>query len=288
MGSKSKRKKTKKILTSVKNCVGSFIDQLNEDSAMLLSNGMVYSTLLALVPCLAVIYAVLNRLGALEPFVAVIEETIMNTFGEGTGNTLVGYIRAFTTNAMGLGVLSILSFSLTFVLLIDKIYTVVTKIWHTPPKGKLVVRYLKYIVVIILGMVGIALFVFLVGRFNSLSLRLRHLPKLSVLEQILGKTFSIAIVFGILLAMIYLIPNCKVRFRSGLVGAVFGTVGIVILSYVFKIVVRYSVRYSLIYGSLATLLFFFMFLSYFWKIVFAAMIISYVHQARTVGVEYEL
>ena len=288
MGSKSRKKKTKKFLSSAKACVGSFIEQLNEDSAMLLSNGMVYSTLLALVPCLAVIYAVLNRLGALEPFVAVIEETIMNTFGEGTGNTLVGYIRAFTTNAMGLGVLSILSFGLTFVLLIDKIYTVVNKIWHSPPKGRIVVRYLKYIVVIILGTIGIALFVFLIGRFNSLSLRIRHLPSLSVLERIMGKVFPIAVVFGIMLAMIYLIPNCRVRFRSGLIGAVFGTVGIVILSYVFKIVVKYSVRYSLIYGSLATLLFFFMFLSYLWKIVFAAMIISYVHQARTVGVEYEL
>ena len=284
----SKKKRIKKAFSGFTGFMRSFFEQMNEDSAMMLSNGMVYSSLLAIVPCLAVIYAVLNRLGVLAPVVAVIEDSIMNTFGEGTGDTLVGYIRYFTNNAMGLGVLSILSFGLTFVLLIDKIYTVVNKIWHTPPKGKIVIRYLKYIVAIIIGIIGIALLVFLIGRFNSLSVRIMKLPELSAFEKILGGVIPIAVVFGLMLIMTYLIPNCKVRFKSGLIGALSGTVGIMILTYVFKIVVRYSVKYSLIYGSLATLLFFFMFLSYLWKIIFSAMIISYVHQARTVGVEYEL
>ena len=284
----SKKKTIKKAFSGFTGFMRSFFEQMNEDSAMMLSNGMVYSTLLAIVPCLAVIYAVLNRLGVLAPVVAVLEDSIMNTFGEGTGDILVGYIRYFTGNAMGLGVLSILSFGLTFVLLIDKIYTVVNKIWHTPPKGKLIIRYLKYIVAIIIGLIGIALLVFLIGRFNSLSVKIMKLPELSAFEKILGGVIPIAVVFGLMLILTYLIPNCRVRFKSGLIGAVSGTVGIMILTYVFKIVVRYSVKYSLIYGSLATLLFFFMFLSYLWKIVFSAMIISYVHQARTVGVEYEL
>jgi len=284
----SKKKKGKKAFSGTSGYVRSFFEQLNEDSAVILSNGMVYSTLIAIVPCLAVIYAVLNTLGMLEPVVVVIEDAIMRTFGEGTGDTLVGYIRSFTANAMGLGVLSILSFGLTFVLLIDKIYTVVNKIWHSPPKGKIVTRYLKYIAVIILGIAGIALFVFLASRFNTIAVRLRNLPELSVFEKVMGKIVPIAAVFGILLAMIYLIPNCRVRRKSGFIGAVFGTVGIAILIDVFRVVVKYSVRYSLIYGSLATLLFFFMFLSYLWKIVFASMIIAYVHQAKTVGVEYKI
>ena len=111
----------------------------------MLSNGMVYSTLIAIIPCLAVIYAVLEMLGTLDPVVSILEESILNTFGEGIGNTLVGYLETFTNNAMGLGLVSILSFGLTFVLLIDKIFTVINKIYHTPKKGKIVTRYLKYI-----------------------------------------------------------------------------------------------------------------------------------------------
>ncbi|MBQ3317848.1 MAG: YihY/virulence factor BrkB family protein [Spirochaetales bacterium] len=266
----------------------SFIEQFNEDSASMLSNGMVYSTLIAIIPCFAVIYAILNALGALEPVVDLIENTIMSTFGQGTGDTLVGYLRIFTENAMGMGVVSILSFGLTFVLLIDKIFTVINKIYHTPKKGKIVTRYLKYIGIIIIGILAIALMVYLVGRFNSVAVRMRKLPELSGLQKVFKTLIPIALIFGLMLAMICLIPNCKVRFLSGLIGAIVGTVGIYGLVKVFQFVVSWSVKYSVIYGSLATLLFFFMFLSYLWKIIFAAVIVSYVHQTQTTGIEYEL
>ena len=281
---KSKKKGLKRTL----GYVWSFIEQFNEDSASMLSNGMVYSTLIAIIPCFAVIYAILNALGALEPVVDLIENTIMSTFGQGTGDTLVGYLRIFTENAMGMGVVSILSFGLTFVLLIDKIFTVINKIYHTPKKGKIVTRYLKYIGIIIIGILAIALMVYLVGRFNSVSVRMRKLPELSGLQKVFKTLIPIALIFGLMLAMICLIPNCKVRFLSGLIGAIVGTVGVYGLVKVFQFVFSWSVKYSVIYGSLATLLFFFMFLSYLWKIIFAAVIVSYVHQTQTTGIEYEL
>lgn len=281
---KSKKKGLKRTL----GYVWSFIEQFNEDSASMLSNGMVYSTLIAIIPCFAVIYAILNALGALEPVVDLIENTIMSTFGQGTGDTLVGYLRIFTENAMGMGVVSILSFGLTFVLLIDKIFTVINKIYHTPKKGKIVTRYLKYIGIIIIGILAIALMVYLVGRFNSVAVRMRKLPELSGLQKVFKTLIPIALIFGLMLAMICLIPNCKVRFLSGLIGAIVGTVGVYGLVKVFQFVVSWSVKYSVIYGSLATLLFFFMFLSYLWKIIFAAVIVSYVHQTQTTGIEYEL
>ena len=280
----SKKKGLKKTL----GYVWSFVEQFNEDSTSMLSNGMVYSTLIAIIPCLAVIYAILNALGALDPVVALLETSIMNTFGEGTGDTLVGYLRTFTANAMGMGVVSILSFGVTFVLLIDKIFTVINKIYHTPKKGKIFIRYLKYIGIIIISILAIALMVFLVGRFNSISVRMRNLPELSGIQKVAKVILPLALIFGLMLAMICLIPNCKVRFLSGLIGATVGTVGIYVLVQIFQFVVSKSVKYSVIYGSLATLLFFFMFLSYLWKIIFASVVVSYVHQTQTTGIEYEL
>lgn len=265
----------------------SFVEQFNEDSASMLSNGMVYSTLIALIPCLAVIYAVLGMLGVLEPVVVLLEESIMKTFGEGMGDTLVGYLRVFTSNAMGLGLVSILSFVVTFVLLIDKLFAVINKIFHTSQDGKLIIRYLKYIGIIVVGILAIALTVYLVGRFNVISLKIRK-ANVSTFQSVVTTILPHAGVFGILLMMICMIPNCKVRFLSGAIGAAVGTVGIGLLSYAFKFVAKLSVKNSVIYGSLATLLFFFMYISYLWKIVFASVVISYVHQAQTTGVEYSL
>ncbi len=260
-----------------------FFKEFGDNSSSMLSNGMVYSTLLAVVPCFAVIYAILNLFGVLDPVVAILEEYIIGTFGADTGETLMGYITMFTENAMSMGIISMLSFAVTFVLLIDKIFTVINKIYNTKKAGNPIIRYLKYIGIIVLGIVGIVLSVFIVGRFNSLSLRMRAITKLSFLETIVKNGLPIAIIFGIMCAAIYLIPNCKVNFKSGMIGSIVGTLGILILSSLFSFVVGRSVKYSVIYGSLATLMFSFMFLSYLWKIVFASVTLSYVHQRETVG-----
>ena len=284
MGSK---KRFRKVLSGTASYVRSFIEQFNEDSASMLSNGMVYSTLIALIPCLAVIYAVLGMLGVLKPVVELLEESVMNTFGDGVGDTLVGYLRMFTSNAMSMGLVSILSFVLTFVLLIDKIFTVINKIYHTPQKGKIVIRYLKYLGIILVGILAIAITVYLVGRFNSVSMKIRKVD-ISTFQRVFTVIAPHAGIFGLLLLMICMIPNCKVRFLSGVIGAAVGTIGIGLLSYAFQFVVKFSVKNSVIYGSLATLLFFFMYLSYLWKIVFAAVVVSYVHQTKTSGVEYQI
>ena len=260
-----------------------FLKQFSESSASMISNGMVYSTLIAVIPCLAVVYAVLSFFGVLDPVVAVLEENILTTFGEGTGETLLGYLRTFTENAVGMGIVSLLSFGLTFVLLIDKIFGVINRIYHAPNAKNLVTKYLKYVGIIILGLLGIVLAVFLIGRFNSLSVKFRHLAPLNFVQNLIKELAPVAALFGLLLAMICLIPNCRVNFKSALIGTIFGTVGVTGLGYIFKFVVSRSVKYSVIYGSLATLMFFFMFLSYLWKIVFSSVIISYVHQNMTTG-----
>ena len=282
------KEKIKKITKSkpvgfVKNFFGEF----GASSVSMLSNGMVYATLIAVVPCLALIYAVLNLFGVLAPVMEVLQTYIIETFGETTGKSLVGYLNYFTQNAVSMGIVSILSFGVTFVLLIDKVFSIVNKIYHVPKAEKLVKRYLKYIGVIVIGLAAIVLAVFFVGRFNSLSLKLRNMPDLSGVQRVVKIIVPFVALFGLMLALTYLVPYCKVRFVSGLIGAIVGTVGVSVLGVVFKFVVQKSVKYSVIYGSLATLMFFFMFLSYLWKLVFASVIVSYVHQNMTTGIEYK-
>lgn len=282
------KEKIKKITKSkpvgfMKNFFGEF----GASSVSMLSNGMVYATLIAVVPCLALIYAVLNLFGVLAPVMEILQTYIIETFGETTGKSLVGYLNYFTQNAVSMGIVSILSFGVTFVLLIDKVFSIVNKIYHVPKTESIVKRYLKYVGVIVIGLAAIVLAVFFVGRFNSLSLKLRNLPDLSGVQKVFKAVIPFAALFGIMLALVCLVPYCKVRFLSGLIGAAVGTVGIGVLGMVFKFVVQRSVKYSVIYGSLATLMFFFMFLSYLWKLVFASVIVSYVHQNMTTGIEYK-
>lgn len=267
----------------------SFAEQFSLDSASMLSNGMVYSTLVAIVPCLTLIYAVLNWFNVLDPVVSYLETFLVEVFGESQGANLVGYLNTFTQNAMSMGIVSILSFFVTFVLLIDKIYTVINRIYHTDKAGNLVTRYLKYAGAIIIGLVSVVFIIYFLGRFNALSLGgFLKLPELSRFERIFRDVMPLAMTFAAILGIIVVVPNCKVKLNSALIGSGVGTVGIWLLFKIFRFVVMRSVKYSIIYGSLATLLFFFMFLSYLWKIFFSAVLIAYVHQCEFYGVEYKL
>lgn len=267
----------------------SFAEQFSLDSASMLSNGMVYSTLVAIVPCLTFIYAVLNWFNVLDPVVSYLETFLVEVFGESQGANLVGYLNTFTQNAMSMGIVSILSFFVTFVLLIDKIYTVINRIYHTDKAGNLVTRYLKYAGAIIIGLVSVVFIIYFLGRFNALSLGgFLKLPELSRFELIFRGIMPLAMTFAAILGIIVVVPNCKVKLNSALIGSGVGTVGIWLLFKIFRFVVMRSVKYSIIYGSLATLLFFFMFLSYLWKIFFSAVLIAYVHQCEFYGVEYKL
>lgn len=267
----------------------SFAEQFSLDSASMLSNGMVYSTLVAIVPCLTFIYAVLNWFNVLDPVVSYLETFLVEVFGESQGANLVGYLNTFTQNAMSMGIVSILSFFVTFVLLIDKIYTVINRIYHTDKAGNFVTRYLKYAGAIIIGLVSVVFIIYFLGRFNALSLGgLFKLPELSRFERIFRGVMPLAMTFAAILGIIVVVPNCKVKLNSALIGSGVGTVGIWLLFKIFRFVVMRSVKYSIIYGSLATLLFFFMFLSYLWKIFFSAVLIAYVHQCEFYGVEYKL
>lgn len=267
----------------------SFAEQFSLDSASMLSNGMVYSTLVAIVPCLTFIYAVLNWFNVLDPVVSYLETFLVEVFGESQGANLVGYLNTFTQNAMSMGIVSILSFFVTFVLLIDKIYTVINRIYHTDKAGNLVTRYLKYAGAIIIGLVSVVFIIYFLGRFNALSLGgLFKLPELSRFERIFRGVMPLTMTFAAILGIIVVVPNCKVKLNSALIGSGVGTVGIWLLFKIFRFVVMRSVKYSIIYGSLATLLFFFMFLSYLWKIFFSAVLIAYVHQCEFYGVEYKL
>ena len=134
-----------------------FLGEFGASSVSMLSDGMVYATLIAVVPCLALIYAVLNIFGVLDPVMEILQTYIVETFGEATGKSLVGYLNYFTKNAVSMGIVSILSFGVTFVLLIDKVFSIVNKIYHVEKGENIIIKYLKYVAVIVIGLAAIIL-----------------------------------------------------------------------------------------------------------------------------------
>jgi len=273
--SKTRDLKTKTSkLGSLANIIKGCLSRFSNDNVIMISNGMVYATLIALVPCMALIYGFLNYLGVIEPVVAYVDEFLVSTFGKSTGTSLVEYFEEFIQNALSLNIISSLSFVVTFLTLIDKLNITVNNLFHNEKKQNPAIRFLKYLALMIASMTIIAILVGLYTRFSSWFLFLKDLPELSNVQIFVKKLLSKSMIFFTLLGILYLIPDCDVSFLAATIGALLGFILILVLEFAFKIVVTFSVKYSVLYGSLATLLFFFMFLSWMWRIVFTSVVVT--------------
>ena len=65
---------------------------MGRDNIMMISSGMVYSTLIALIPCMTFLVAFLSVFGVLQPFMDLITELLVDVFGGETGHQLADYI----------------------------------------------------------------------------------------------------------------------------------------------------------------------------------------------------
>lgn len=267
---KTKTSKLGSLVNIIKGCLSRF----SNDNVIMISNGMVYATLIALVPCMALIYGFLNYLGIIEPVVVFVDEFLVSTFGSTTGTSLAKYFEEFIQNALSLNIISSLSFVVTFLTLLDKLNVTVNNLFHNEKKQNPAIRFLKYLALMIVSMVIIAIVVGLYTRFSSWFLFLKDLPELNTVQVFVKKLLSKLMIFFTLLGILYLVPDCDVNFLAAVIGAFLGFILMLVLEFAFKLVVTFSVKYSVLYGSLATLLFFFMFLSWMWRIVFTSVVVT--------------
>lgn len=266
-----KRKKSiKRVWSIFKSCLGRFTD----DSVVMISNGMVYTSLVAMVPCLAFVYSFISYLGFTEPVIKLVEAFLLETFGTENGTVLINYLNRFLTNAMSLGIISFVSFFITFLLLIDTLHVTLNKFFHCNNKRNIAIRIGKYAVSMIVGMIAIALLVTFYTRVLASFLSFDGGFASSKVEDLCRFFVSKVMGYFTIFGMLYFLPDCDVSAKAAATGAGIGAVMIFLLEYVFKLIVKFSVSKFVIYGSLAAVLFFLMFLSWMWRIIFTTAVFT--------------
>ena len=103
--------------------------QAMKDNVLNSASGLVYSTLLAIVPALTFIFTFFNILGVLEPLTNFISQWLGELAGPEAGGELMVLLNRYTRNATSLGVVGLVSFLITMVLLINKVWSVINQIY---------------------------------------------------------------------------------------------------------------------------------------------------------------
>ena len=242
--------------------------------------GLVYTTLLSLVPLLAVSISVLKGFGVhdlLEPTLARVMEPLGERSAE-VSSRIVGFVDNMNFGVLGTLGLAMLLF--TVISLIQKIEAAFNQAWHLHTKRTLMQRFSDYLSVV---MVGPLLIFAAVGLTASLGNShvvawLNELPYMNQLLGLGGKLLPFVLVIAAFTFVYLLVPNTRVNLRSALYGAVIAGLSWQVLGMLFASFASGSTNYTAIYSGFAILIMFMIWLYLSWIVLLIGATISFYHQ----------
>ncbi len=230
---------------------------------------MVYSTLLSIVPLLALSFAVLKGFGVhnqLEPVLLELLSPLGDKAEEITRQVLgfVSNIKVGVLGAVGLGVLVY-----TVVSLIHKIVSAIEFTWDNRGGRSSARRLMDYLAILMAGpLVLFALFGAVSGLLDSEVMQ--SLLKVSVIGDLYGELLKWVPLLLVVLALTFVywfVPAAGVRWYAALAGGIFAGLAWKISGLVFASFVVGSGKYAAVYSAFASVLLFMIWVYVSWLIL---------------------
>lgn len=256
------------------------IRDLLEGHLTLRAMGLVYTTLLSLVPLIAVSFSMLKGFGVhnqVEPLLF----NLLTPLGE-KGVEIATRIIEFVDNVkVGvLGSLGLVVFIYTVISLVQKIERAFNFTWRVTEARPFAQRFSNYLSVILVGPVLVFTAIGITASITSTTV-VQKLMAIAVFGDLIkvGTQLLPYVLIIVAFAFIYVfVPNTKVRVRSALVGALIAGVLWESTGFAFASFVASSTKYTAIYSALASLIFFMIWLQISWLILLIGASIAFYHQ----------
>lgn len=249
------------------------VQRFREDRCTRVAGALSFTTLLAIVPLTAVTFAILSRFEMFGSWMTMVQDFIYGNFVPASGEAVNRYLRKFAANTGKLTIWSLLFLFLTSLMLMATIERVFNDIWHVPHNRRRLHRYLGYGALLVLGPVLMAISLWSTSYLISLPLFERHAP-LGELKAFLLVAAPVIFEWMVFWALYVVVPNHRVRLRHGLIGSLIATVAFEIAKRAFVLFVTYFASYKAIYGAVAALPVFLIWIYLSWTIVLLGAVVT--------------
>jgi membrane protein len=244
------------------------------------ATSLVYTTLLSLVPLLALSFSVLKAFGVHNQ-VAPVLTAFLAPLGEQSAlvtERILEYIDKLNVRVLGAIGLALLLY--TVASLLQKIEESVNFIWHVTRLRGLARRLSGYLGVLLVGPV---LAFALVGASRTLSAtplarELLAREPVGALVHAVGSVLPVGAAIAIFTLAYALVPSTRVRARAALAGGAVAGVAWQLVAWGFASFAAKSTQYAAIYSSLAILILFLIWLYLNWLVLLLGASIAFYHQ----------
>jgi membrane protein len=229
---------------------------------------LAYSTLLAIVPLMLVSLTLASKVPTFSHAANDIQQFILTNFVTGAAGSIVQYLNDFMSQVTRLSWTNMIAFTVTGLLLLYNMVMAFNGVWRVQMTWHwhFTLRFLFYFSILLLAPLMLAVLLLIVSYVASWSLFANHYfhnidmtPLIIVLPYLAAFiTFSF---FN------WVLPTCQVKLRYAMASGFLAMIFFELTKYLFTWYISVFPTYRLIYGALASIPIFFIWIYLSWVII---------------------
>ena len=244
------------------------------------ASSLVFTTLLTIVPVLAIAFSVLKAFGV-HNMLGPVLSNFLEPLGEKGDRLAFAIIRYVNRINVGLlGTIGLASLVYTVTSTVQQVESAFNYLWQIREKRSLLERFRDYMSVLLVGPVLIvsALGITTSIMSNAIVQKITSVEPFGTALFLFGKILPYFLISAAFTLMYYLLPYTKVKWKSAFVGGVSSGILWEAGSWAFASFIVTSMKYSAIYSGFAIILLFMIWLYYNWLILLIGSKVSFYHQ----------
>ena len=244
-----------------------------DDKCFETAGALSYTTLFAIVPMLAAVIAIVSVFPAFAGLRDSVTRFIFRSFVPAAGETVQGYLLQFADNASKLTLLGVLVLLASALMMMASIEDRFNRIWRVATRRKGSARLLLYWAALTLGPilvttgVGVSSWVYAQPLWRGVAGHGVGGFRLWLLAPFLITWLGLAVLYQV-------VPNCRVRWRDAITGALVAAVLFEFARKGFAAYVQGIANYREVYGALAAIPIFLIWVYLSWVIVLLGAILA--------------
>lgn len=238
---------------------------LSTGEFQLIASALSFSTILSIIPFLAVTLATLQYIQGFESIYPKVQSMVLDYFQGPLGKEGVQIVQDIIRkiHSRRFGATGAIALIFASILLINHIEKAFHRIWNLPDRRPMHKRLFLAWMALILFPAALAMYT-AASSVKALS---------EVASFVPSATVNIVLLFLVLFSLYKIIPNTKVSKKAASIAAAFGTLGLIILWRSFKWISQSFFSWNKVYGGFATIPAFLIWVLLFWYVIlFAAAI----------------
>jgi membrane protein len=265
-------------LFAVFQCIYSISASFSSHQGHLRAAALTYTTVLSLVPFLAIAFSVLKGLGAQNALEPILQQIAGDS--EETISRIIAYVN--NTNVKSMGAVGLVMLVLTVISLMGNIEEAFNAVWGVRETRSVQRRFSDYLSVVVVGPILLLAATSMTSSLQS-QWMLQWLIQNTYLGDAILQLFRFLPYLTVWIAMVFLyifIPNTRIRFASAVTGGIIaGTAWELAQWGYFHFQVGVA-NYNAIYGTLAAVPIFLVWIYTSWLIVLFGLEVVFAHQHR--------